>query len=406
MLKRVQKILKDVAVNITEAGRMMLGSSDEPEAYLHIKETGGGTSLRIESTDTSSPDLEWKVPDATTGDEHRWHAYINPSGGAFLIIDETGTGNKSRFGIYKEANGKARIQIGQGGVPVLFRLDTVSTVERDALTDMVAGDTIFNSTTSRAETYDGSGWTAASEETLQEVTDAGSVTTNQITAGKLNVTAANPQIDIEVDGEQVRSSLAYSAASDELSVSTDDSGGTGKRRITVSSEQDDTEIAMGSFANPQDATLLYLKPEAGDFALRADGHIFVNDAEVRLDVDQKLVFNHDDNQDTYMRAVSAGGSDNEFEFYNQGNLVFTITENDNFFATNKIQAQAGIQTLNSTADVSSPPTDAELDAEFGTPAAAGAGFVATLDDNGAGTAGYLVWSDGTNWWHAAGTKAL
>lgn len=59
----------------------------------------------------------------------------------------------------------------------------------------------------------------------------------------------------------------------------------------------------------------------------------------------------------------------------------------------------------STVDVSSPPTDAELDAEFGPPATVGAGFVAVIDDNGAGSAGYLAWSDGSNWWYAAGTKA-
>lgn len=59
----------------------------------------------------------------------------------------------------------------------------------------------------------------------------------------------------------------------------------------------------------------------------------------------------------------------------------------------------------STANVSSPPTDAELDAAFGTPASVGSGFVATLDDAGTGTTMYLVASDGTNWWHSAMTKA-
>jgi hypothetical protein len=48
----------------------------------------------------------------------------------------------------------------------------------------------------------------------------------------------------------------------------------------------------------------------------------------------------------------------------------------------------------STADTSNPPTDAELDAEFGTPATVGAGFIAILDDAGAGANVYLVASDG------------
>ncbi len=59
----------------------------------------------------------------------------------------------------------------------------------------------------------------------------------------------------------------------------------------------------------------------------------------------------------------------------------------------------------STVNISGPPTDAELDAEFGTPAEVGAGFIAIVDDSGAGSSDYLVWSDGTYWWYAAGTKA-
>jgi hypothetical protein len=59
----------------------------------------------------------------------------------------------------------------------------------------------------------------------------------------------------------------------------------------------------------------------------------------------------------------------------------------------------------STADVSNPPTDAELDSEFGTPATVGAGFIAIVDDNGADTNDYLVVSNGTSWWYATLTKA-
>jgi hypothetical protein len=60
----------------------------------------------------------------------------------------------------------------------------------------------------------------------------------------------------------------------------------------------------------------------------------------------------------------------------------------------------------STANVSNPPTDAELDTAFGTPAEVGAGFIAALNDNGAGTNFYFVGSDGANWWYVAGTKAV
>lgn len=57
-------------------------------------------------------------------------------------------------------------------------------------------------------------------------------------------------------------------------------------------------------------------------------------------------------------------------------------------------------------DVSNPPTDAELDAAFGTPATVGAGFTALLDDAGGDSNVYLVMSNGTSWWYAAMTKAV
>lgn len=59
----------------------------------------------------------------------------------------------------------------------------------------------------------------------------------------------------------------------------------------------------------------------------------------------------------------------------------------------------------STANISTPPTAAELDTAFGTPATVGTGFHAAVNDNAAGTAVYLVMSDGSNWWHVAMTKA-
>jgi hypothetical protein len=66
----------------------------------------------------------------------------------------------------------------------------------------------------------------------------------------------------------------------------------------------------------------------------------------------------------------------------------------------------GINTKISTANVSNPPTDAELDSEFGAPATVASGFIALVDDAGAGSNFYLVASDGTNWWHFTGTKAV
>lgn len=73
--------------------------------------------------------------------------------------------------------------------------------------------------------------------------------------------------------------------------------------------------------------------------------------------------------------------------------------------TPKMFVSGGVRTKNSTANVTNPPTDAELDSAFGTGASAGTGFIGTLNDNGSGTAAFLVFSDGTNWWYLAGTKA-
>lgn len=59
----------------------------------------------------------------------------------------------------------------------------------------------------------------------------------------------------------------------------------------------------------------------------------------------------------------------------------------------------------SSANVSNPPTDAELDSEYGTPASVGNGFISLLDDNAADINVYLVASNGTSWWYTALTKA-
>lgn len=59
----------------------------------------------------------------------------------------------------------------------------------------------------------------------------------------------------------------------------------------------------------------------------------------------------------------------------------------------------------SAANVSNPPTDAELDTAFGTPASAGAGFTAIVNDNGADTNVYLVSSTGSSWFYTTMTQA-
>lgn len=92
-------------------------------------------------------------------------------------------------------------------------------------------------------------------------------------------------------------------------------------------------------------------------------------------------------------------------------IAFTIDNATNTFAAGtrllvvgyKEEAIGGLDV--STADVSNPPTDAELDSALGTPAAVGAGYQCLLDDGGADTNVYLVVSNGTSWWYTALTKA-
>jgi len=80
--------------------------------------------------------------------------------------------------------------------------------------------------------------------------------------------------------------------------------------------------------------------------------------------------------------------------------VFIVDEDGDLWLPGKIDASdAGIQTQVSTANVTDiEPTDAELDATFGTAATVGAGFIGIVDDAGAHVRVWLVTSDGTNWW--------
>ena len=56
-------------------------------------------------------------------------------------------------------------------------------------------------------------------------------------------------------------------------------------------------------------------------------------------------------------------------------------------------------------DVADPPTDAEIDAIFGTPATVGPGFMGLIDDNDAHTKFWLCVSSGANWLYEELTKA-
>jgi hypothetical protein len=67
---------------------------------------------------------------------------------------------------------------------------------------------------------------------------------------------------------------------------------------------------------------------------------------------------------------------------------------------------AGLRTQVSTDNVSDPPTDAELDAAFDTPANLGAGFIGIVDDNSGDTDVWLCYTSDTSWYYLQGTKAV
>lgn len=67
---------------------------------------------------------------------------------------------------------------------------------------------------------------------------------------------------------------------------------------------------------------------------------------------------------------------------------------------------AGFRTIVSTDNVSSPPTDAQLDSAFGTPATVGEGFIGLIDDNNAETDVWLCVAIGSSWFYEQLTKAV
>ena len=94
--------------------------------------------------------------------------------------------------------------------------------------------------------------------------------------------------------------------------------------------------------------------------------------------------------------ISADGASNQILVSTDGNVSMTGV----------LTVTGGVILPVDTTDVTNPPTDAELDAAFGTPASNGTGWTTYLDDNGAGTAFYQIVSDGTNWFVSTYTKAV
>jgi len=107
--------------------------------------------------------------------------------------------------------------------------------------------------------------------------------------------------------------------------------------------------------------------------------------------------NEDGISTSYGGYFSGTGSDTNYGVYSAAGL--------NYFAE-RAQFVGGLRTKYSEANVSDPPTDAELDSAFGTPATVGSGFVGVLDDNSDDTDVWLCYTSDTSWFYLQGTKAV
>lgn len=156
------------------------------------------------------------------------------------------------------------------------------------------------------------------------------------------------------------------------------------------------------------------------------GHIIINRADTTISNNSnlgKIQFSGDDAASTNHVAASINAKTTEgWSSGNNGTkLAFNVTENGTDTLVNALsllgdlEAQfagivnataEGLRTKVSTANVSDPPTDAELDSAFGTPAALGEGFIGILDDNSADTDVWLCYTSDTSWYYLQGTKAV
>lgn len=155
----------------------------------------------------------------------------------------------------------------------------------------------------------------------------------------------------------------------------------------------------------------------------------VNDTAHELTDDDRIIFSNSGgalpaeiSDSTYYYVVNAGADDFQISTSSGGSaLDFT----DDGTGTNYYQKAhdgltiAGFKTLDCTssgirteyaeADMggANPPSDAQLDSDFGLPSEVGSGFTGVFKNTNSGNElVYLVFSDGTNWYYNTPTKAV
>ena len=114
----------------------------------------------------------------------------------------------------------------------------------------------------------------------------------------------------------------------------------------------------------------------------------------------------DGQQDRYTLIVHHGGEPDHthhLRFKRDAQANTDVVWN---WSTGIWQFVQGLRTLTATDNVSDPPTDAELDTAFGTPATVGEGFVGLVDDGNAEATIWLCAAIGSTWWYEELTKAV
>lgn len=97
------------------------------------------------------------------------------------------------------------------------------------------------------------------------------------------------------------------------------------------------------------------------------------------------------------------GDSTQRDMYPQTDVKIDLGKSSNRFNEGWIH-QLHVQ--QSVANVTSPPSDAELDSAFGTPATLGRGFIGTVDDNDGDTTMWLCITSDASWYYIATTKAV
>ncbi len=122
------------------------------------------------------------------------------------------------------------------------------------------------------------------------------------------------------------------------------------------------------------------------------------------DVSEPIIYAQSDTADVDLVVLRLGVTGTPTLGWDESEDKFTLSKG--LDATGMVRGTTGLITTQSVANFSDPPTDAELDAAFGTPATLGRGFVALLDDNDADTDGYIVWTSDASWYYIKATKAV